>query len=104
MNLQFFANAGADDTGGDPEDNSTKDSKEESKNPEFTLPKTAEELQKLLQSEADKRVTQAIKTAQEKWQKEYETNLRQNAKKLNDLQSYQLKRRRKSFSRSSRRK
>ncbi len=72
MNLQFFADTGADDTGGDPENNSTKDSKEESKNPEVTLPKTAEELQTLLQSEADKRVTQATKTAQEKWQKEYE--------------------------------
>lgn len=76
MNLQFFADAGADDTVGDPEDNSTRGSKEESKNPEVTLTKTAEELQILLQSEADKRVTQAIKTAQEKWQTEYETKLK----------------------------
>lgn len=36
---------------------------------------TEEELQKLLQSETDKRVTQALKTAQEKWQKEYEEKL-----------------------------
>jgi hypothetical protein len=39
------------------------------------LPKTAEELQKLLQSEADKRVSGALKTAQEKWELDYKTKL-----------------------------
>jgi hypothetical protein len=39
------------------------------------LPKTAEELQKLLQSTADKRVTDALKTAQEKWELDYKTKL-----------------------------
>ena len=36
---------------------------------------TAEELQKLIQSESDKRVTQAMKTAEQKWQKEYDKKL-----------------------------
>jgi hypothetical protein len=39
------------------------------------LPKTAEELQKLLQSTADKRVTDALKTAQEKWELDYKAKL-----------------------------
>ncbi|MBS4172114.1 DUF4355 domain-containing protein [Bacillus sp. FJAT-49736] len=39
------------------------------------IPKTKEELQKLLQSEADKRVTSALKTAQEKWELEYKQKL-----------------------------
>lgn len=34
-----------------------------------------EEVQKMLQSETDKRVSQALKTAQEKWQKEFEAKL-----------------------------
>ena len=36
---------------------------------------TDEELQKLIQSESDKRVTQAMKTAEQKWQKEYDKKL-----------------------------
>lgn len=36
---------------------------------------TDEELQKLIQSESDKRVTQAMKTAEQKWQREYEKKL-----------------------------
>jgi hypothetical protein len=39
------------------------------------IPKTVEELQKLLQSEADKRVSGALKTAQEKWELDYKTKL-----------------------------
>jgi hypothetical protein len=81
IDLQLFADAGADDTGSDSGDASKKGSEggsgaEGGKDPEATLPKTSEELEKLLQSEADKRVTQAIKTAQEKWQKEYEAKLK----------------------------
>lgn len=43
----------------------------------YTPPKTftQEELDKMLQSETDKRVSQALKTAQEKWQKEYQEKL-----------------------------
>jgi hypothetical protein len=39
------------------------------------IPKTVEELQKLLQSEADKRVSGALKTAQEKWELDYKAKL-----------------------------
>jgi hypothetical protein len=39
------------------------------------LPKTLEELQKLIQSEGDKRVTGALKTAQEKWEADFKTKL-----------------------------
>lgn len=41
--------------------------------PPITL--TQQELDAKLQSESDKRVAQALKTAQEKWQKEYESKL-----------------------------
>ncbi len=51
IDLQFFADGGADGTGGEPGDDSTKDPEEGGKDPEVTLPKTAEELQKLLQSD-----------------------------------------------------
>jgi hypothetical protein len=73
LNLQFFsadpggaggAGAGTTDPGaggGTP--------------PAIELPKTVEELQKLLQSEADKRVSGALKTAQEKWEVDYKTKL-----------------------------
>lgn len=40
-------------------------------NTDLQLPTTPEELQKILQSETDKRVTQAIKTAQQKWEAEF---------------------------------
>jgi hypothetical protein len=43
--------------------------------PAIELPKTVEELQKLLQSEADKRVTGALKTAQEKWEADFNAKL-----------------------------
>lgn len=49
---------------------------------------TTEELEKKLQSEADKRVTEALKTAQNKWQQDYEKKLeaeRREAEKLAKL-------------------
>ena len=39
------------------------------------LPTTTEELNKLLQSETDKRVTQALQTAKAKWESEFSTKL-----------------------------
>lgn len=39
------------------------------------LPKSEEELKKLLQSESDKRVTDALKTAQAKWEADYKQKL-----------------------------
>lgn len=49
---------------------------------------TTEELEKKLQSEADKRVTEALKTAQTKWQQDYDKKLeseRREAEKLAKL-------------------
>ena len=42
---------------------------------ETTETYTKEEVDKMLQSEADKRVTKALQTAQEKWEQEYATKL-----------------------------
>src|SRR3712207_2112781 len=67
MNLQLLA----EDTGAGEGVGSTPP--EETKLEGRTY--TDEELQKLIQSESDKRVTQAIKTAELKWQKEYEEKL-----------------------------
>lgn len=50
-----------------------------------SLPKTAEELQMLLQSEADKRVTQALKTAHGKWQQELVHKLEEEKKEAERL-------------------
>lgn len=67
MNLQLLAeDTGAGEGGGN---NPPEENKPESKT------YTDEELQKLIQSESDKRVTQAMKTAEQKWQKEYEEKL-----------------------------
>ena len=67
MNLQLLAeDTGAGEGGGN---NPPEENKPESKT------YTDEELQKLIQSESDKRVTQAMKTAEQKWQKEYDKKL-----------------------------
>ncbi|NLY09373.1 MAG: DUF4355 domain-containing protein [Tissierellia bacterium] len=47
-----------------------------SNNPTEGKTYTQEEFDKTLQSEADKRVTEALKTAKEKWQEEFEANLK----------------------------
>lgn len=49
------------------------------------LPKTAEDLQKLLQAEADKRVTQALKTAQAKWEAELEGKIQKSKEEADKL-------------------
>lgn len=67
MNLQLLAEDTGAGEGG--ENNPPEENKPESKT------YTDEELQKLIQSESDKRVTQAMKTAEQKWQKEYEKKL-----------------------------
>lgn len=65
MNLQLLA----EDTGaGEGGENNPPEEKE-------GKTYTDEELQKLIQSESDKRVTQAMKTAEQKWQREYEKKL-----------------------------
>lgn len=56
------------------------------------LPRSVEELQELLQSEADRRVTQALKTAHEKWHQEMAAKLeaeRKEAERLIKLSTQQ---------------
>ncbi len=67
MNLQLLAEDTGAGNGG--ENNPPEENKPEGKT------YTEEELQKLIQSESDKRVTQAMKTAEERWQREYEKKL-----------------------------
>ncbi|SFE38330.1 DUF4355 domain-containing protein [Peptostreptococcus sp. D1] len=66
MNLQLLA----EDTGaGNGGENPPEENKPESKT------YTDEELQKLIQSESDKRVTQAMESSRAKWEKEYQEKL-----------------------------
>ncbi|MDQ0175998.1 DUF4355 domain-containing protein [Bacillus chungangensis] len=73
VDLQFFAaEEGVEDGNQSTGDHQTT---ADGKSEEIELPKSQEELLKLLQSEADKRVTGALKTAQEKWEKEFKDKL-----------------------------
>ncbi|MBV4423231.1 DUF4355 domain-containing protein [Clostridium tyrobutyricum] len=84
MNLQLFANTGGSECSagageGSEGNGEGKGSKGGDKTPpagsDIELPKTQEELEKLLQSEADKRVTGALKTAKEKWEADYQAKI-----------------------------
>ncbi|TES48074.1 DUF4355 domain-containing protein [Shouchella lehensis] len=71
MHLQFFADPPADPGAGDPPP------ADPPKDPEpFQAPKTQEELDKLLQSNADKRVTEALATAKQKAEQEKENAIK----------------------------
>jgi hypothetical protein len=84
MNLQLFADVGgsegsagagegSEDNGGDQQ--SEGGDKTPPEGSEIELPKTKEELEKLLQSEADRRVTGALQTAKEKWEADYQAKI-----------------------------
>jgi len=77
INLQLFADGGKDD-GDDGKDDGGKNN---------TDPKTytQEELDKLLQSETDKRVTEALKTSRAKWEEEYKEKLEKEKKEAERL-------------------
>lgn len=77
MNLQMFADGGAPGSaGGDPASDPSNDSGEGEGGAEGE-PKSysQEEFDKQLQAETDKRVTQALKTAEEKWSSMLEAKL-----------------------------
>lgn len=65
MNLQLLA------SGGEAEQVENNNAEKEVENKTFT----EEELNKRIQSESDKRVTEALRTAKEKWEKEYNEKL-----------------------------
>lgn len=77
IDLQLFADSGNDDGKGD-------DGKGDNNN---TDPKTytQEELDKMLQTEADKRVTEALKTSRAKWEAEYKEKLEKEKKEAERL-------------------
>lgn len=69
FDLQLFGNSEAATVGASENLEGQQENMEE-------VTYTQEEFEKKLQSEADKRVTEALKTNQEKWKKEYEENLK----------------------------
>ncbi|WP_158281641.1 DUF4355 domain-containing protein [Sporanaerobacter acetigenes] len=69
INLQLFADEGEEVKETDDIQDKAVEGKEETKT------YTQEELDTKLQSETDKRVTEALKTARAKWEKEYEEKL-----------------------------
>ncbi|MED1602610.1 DUF4355 domain-containing protein [Alkalihalophilus marmarensis] len=73
LRFQYFNSEGGDDGGKEGGAQGAGEGQGDEK--EAELPKTPEELKKLLQSNSDKRVTEALQTAKEKWQKEFEQKL-----------------------------
>jgi len=67
INLQLFADSGTD---GDQKKDDQQGKKDDDKKTY-----TQEELKAMLQAETDKRVTEALKTSQAKWEKEFKATL-----------------------------
>lgn len=79
LNLQLFADDGEDNT-----EDSANEKGEEKGNEEEVKTFTEEEVQARIQSESDKRVTEALKTARAKWEKE-EAEAKKEAERLQSL-------------------
>ena len=79
INLQLFA----DDKQTEETEETVDDKQTEEK--EETKTYTQEELDKLLQSETDRRVTEALKTSRAKWEKEYKEKLEKEKKEAERL-------------------
>ena len=80
LNLQLFA----DDGEGTSEAQANEKGEEEKGNEEEVKTFTEEEVQARIQSESDKRVTEALKTARAKWEKE-EAEAKKEAERLQSL-------------------
>lgn len=80
LNLQLFA----DDGEGTSEAEANEKGEEEKGNEEEVKTFTEEEVQARIQSESDKRVTEALKTARAKWEKE-EAEAKKEAERLQSL-------------------
>jgi hypothetical protein len=94
MNLQLFAaDAGVDGAGqevtdpvpGEEAKTDPQPGDPPKQEPDDELPKTKDELTKLLQSEADKRVSDALKTSKAKWESEYQAKLENEKKEAERL-------------------
>lgn len=79
LNLQLFADDGEDNT-----EDPANEKGEEKGNEEEVKTFTEEEVQARIQSESDKRVTEALKTARAKWEKE-EAEAKKEAERLQSL-------------------
>ena len=79
MKLQLFADSENTD------DLDIEDKAKDTEEKQETKTYTQEELDELLQSETDKRVTQALKTAKAKWEKEYKEQLEKEKKEAERL-------------------
>lgn len=78
MDLQLFADETTnEDANNEAENEETKETEEKVY--------TQEELDKLLQSETDRRVTEALKTSRAKWEKEYKEKLEKEKKEAERL-------------------
>lgn len=82
MNLQLLAENDGAGTGG--VDNTQTVENEDNQNAEETKSYSQEEVDALLQKESDKKVTQALKTARAKWDKEQEEKISE-AKRLSKM-------------------
>lgn len=80
LNLQLFA----DDGEGTSESPANEKGEEEKGNEEEVKTFTEEEVQARIQSESDKRVTETLKTARAKWEKE-EAEAKKEAERLQSL-------------------
>lgn len=81
MNLQFFADEGGNDNPqgneGNPDD--------QQQNNEEKIVLTAEELQRKIDSETDRKLEKALKTARAKWEKEFQEKLEQEKREAERL-------------------
>jgi len=81
LNLQFFAEEGGNDNPqgneGNPDD--------QQQNNEEKIVLTAEELQRKIDSETDRKLEKALKTARAKWEKEFQEKLEQEKKEAERL-------------------
>lgn len=83
LDLQLFADSGdTTDTNNQGAEQSNNNDKQDNQEPKTY---TQDEVDKLLQSEADKRVTEALKTARAKWEKEYKEQLEKEKKEAERL-------------------
>lgn len=80
LNLQLFADDGEDNTEDPANEKGEEKGNEEAEVKTFT----EEEVQARIQSESDKRVTEALKTARAKWEKE-EAEAKKEAERLQSL-------------------
>jgi hypothetical protein len=83
LDLQLFADSGdTTDTNNKGVEQLNNNDKQDNQEPKTY---TQDEVDKLLQSEADKRVTEALKTARAKWEKEYKEQLEREKKEAERL-------------------